>query len=94
MNIKSVIVCSIFYFGVIYFYVYRYEFPFTLRAVSSGGQTCALCPWTKFCRGCALPCGAQLVKDVYQRQENAVGNPTLPTNYTIGNFSRMSSGLQ
>lgn len=33
-----------------------YEFPFTLRAVSDGGRFCALCPWSKFCRGCEIPC--------------------------------------
>lgn len=33
-----------------------YEFPFILRAVSEGGRVCALCPWSKFCRGCEIPC--------------------------------------
>ncbi|XP_076255455.1 ubiquitin specific protease 32 isoform X3 [Rhynchophorus ferrugineus] len=33
-----------------------YEFPFTLKAVLTGGQICAICHWTKFCRGCPLPC--------------------------------------
>ncbi|XP_055677370.1 ubiquitin carboxyl-terminal hydrolase 32 isoform X2 [Lutzomyia longipalpis] len=33
-----------------------YEFPFTLRAVASGGRICALCPWFRFCRGCEIPC--------------------------------------
>lgn len=33
-----------------------YEFPFTLRAVTEGGRVCALCPWSKFCRGCEIPC--------------------------------------
>ncbi|XP_019769567.1 ubiquitin carboxyl-terminal hydrolase 32-like isoform X1 [Dendroctonus ponderosae] len=33
-----------------------YEFPFTLKAVLAGGQICAICHWTKFCRGCPLPC--------------------------------------
>lgn len=33
-----------------------YEFPFILRAVSEGGRLCALCPWSKFCRGCEIPC--------------------------------------
>ncbi|XP_025837544.1 ubiquitin carboxyl-terminal hydrolase 32 isoform X2 [Agrilus planipennis] len=31
-----------------------YEFPFTLKAVLQGGQICALCPWTQFCRGCVI----------------------------------------
>jgi hypothetical protein len=33
-----------------------YEFPFTLKAVLQGGQICAICHWTQFCRGCTLPC--------------------------------------
>ncbi|XP_053661152.1 ubiquitin carboxyl-terminal hydrolase 32 [Anopheles marshallii] len=33
-----------------------YDFPFTLRAVGSGGRMCALCPWSRFCRGCEIPC--------------------------------------
>lgn len=33
-----------------------YEFPFTLRAVTEGGRVCALCSWSKFCRGCEIPC--------------------------------------
>uniref|UniRef100_A0A182JE81 ubiquitinyl hydrolase 1 n=1 Tax=Anopheles atroparvus TaxID=41427 RepID=A0A182JE81_ANOAO len=33
-----------------------YDFPFTLRAVASGGRVCALCPWSRFCRGCEIPC--------------------------------------
>lgn len=33
-----------------------YEFPFILRAVSEGGRICALCSWSKFCRGCEIPC--------------------------------------
>lgn len=33
-----------------------YEFPFILRAISEGGRLCALCPWSKFCRGCEIPC--------------------------------------
>ncbi|XP_062555918.1 ubiquitin carboxyl-terminal hydrolase 32 isoform X2 [Armigeres subalbatus] len=33
-----------------------YDFPFILRAVASGGRICALCPWSRFCRGCEIPC--------------------------------------
>ncbi|XP_066148846.1 ubiquitin carboxyl-terminal hydrolase 32 isoform X1 [Euwallacea fornicatus] len=33
-----------------------YEFPFTLKTVLAGGQICAICHWTNFCRGCPLPC--------------------------------------
>lgn len=38
-----------------------YEFPFTLKAVLAGGQICAICHWTKFCRGCPLPCSDELL---------------------------------
>ncbi|XP_056633766.1 ubiquitin carboxyl-terminal hydrolase 32 isoform X1 [Diorhabda sublineata] len=38
-----------------------YEFPFTLKAVLQGGQICALCHWTQFCRGCIIPCSEELV---------------------------------
>ncbi|KYB26971.1 ubiquitin carboxyl-terminal hydrolase 32 isoform X2 [Tribolium castaneum] len=40
-----------------------YEFPFTLKAVLQGGQICAICHWTQFCRGCTLPCSNDLVVD-------------------------------
>ncbi|CAG9815061.1 unnamed protein product [Phaedon cochleariae] len=40
-----------------------YEFPFTLKAVLQGGQICAICHWTRFCRGCAIPCTDDLVVD-------------------------------
>lgn len=33
-----------------------YDFPFTCRAVTRNGLTCALCPWSQFCRGCEIPC--------------------------------------
>lgn len=33
-----------------------YDFPFTLKAVADGGRVCCLCPWSKFCRGCEIPC--------------------------------------
>ncbi|XP_063924982.1 ubiquitin carboxyl-terminal hydrolase 32 isoform X2 [Zophobas morio] len=38
-----------------------YEFPFTLKAVLQGGQICAICHWTQFCRGCTLPCSDELL---------------------------------
>ncbi|KAL4719285.1 hypothetical protein ACJJTC_005158, partial [Scirpophaga incertulas] len=31
-----------------------YEFPFTLRVVGASGVWCAVCPWLRLCRGCAL----------------------------------------
>lgn len=33
-----------------------YDFPFTLSVTKENGQTCALCSWEKFCRGCNIPC--------------------------------------
>lgn len=33
-----------------------YAFPFTLKTILQGGQICALCHWTEFCRGCTIPC--------------------------------------
>ncbi|KAK6636372.1 hypothetical protein RUM43_010032 [Polyplax serrata] len=33
-----------------------YEFPFTLKAVSSDGMVCSICPWYRFCRGCRIQC--------------------------------------
>ncbi|KAF5303286.1 hypothetical protein FQA39_LY10025 [Lamprigera yunnana] len=41
-----------------------YEFPFTLKAVLQGGQICALCHWSQFCRGCTLPCSDKLLFDI------------------------------
>ncbi|XP_058975366.1 ubiquitin carboxyl-terminal hydrolase 32 isoform X3 [Musca domestica] len=38
-----------------------YDFPFSLRAVKSDGLTCALCPWSNFCRGCEIPCNNEYV---------------------------------
>jgi hypothetical protein len=29
-----------------------------LKAVRPGGAWCALCPWSRLCRGCAVPCHA------------------------------------
>ncbi|KAJ8982581.1 hypothetical protein NQ317_005052 [Molorchus minor] len=40
-----------------------YAFPFTLKAVLQGGQICALCHWTQFCRGCTLPCSDDYLID-------------------------------
>ena len=35
-----------------------YEYPFVLKAVTSGGAWCAWCPWHRMCRGCPLPTSA------------------------------------
>lgn len=47
-----------------------YEFPFTLRAVLKGGQICALCHWTQFCRGCQIPCSDDLVFEFCKGGQN------------------------
>uniref|UniRef100_A0A3B4B8A3 ubiquitinyl hydrolase 1 n=1 Tax=Periophthalmus magnuspinnatus TaxID=409849 RepID=A0A3B4B8A3_9GOBI len=33
-----------------------YQYPFTLRVVGKGGNSCAWCPWYRFCRGCTIDC--------------------------------------
>ncbi|XP_063059044.1 ubiquitin carboxyl-terminal hydrolase 32-like [Engraulis encrasicolus] len=33
-----------------------YQYPFTLRVVQKDGNSCAWCPWYRFCRGCAIEC--------------------------------------
>ncbi|XP_031728294.1 ubiquitin carboxyl-terminal hydrolase 32 isoform X4 [Anarrhichthys ocellatus] len=33
-----------------------YQYPFTLRVVGQDGNSCAWCPWYRFCRGCAIEC--------------------------------------
>ncbi|XP_076876132.1 ubiquitin carboxyl-terminal hydrolase 32-like [Brachyhypopomus gauderio] len=38
-----------------------YQYPFTLRAVQGDGNSCAWCPWYRFCRGCAIECSEDRV---------------------------------
>ncbi|MEE6469535.1 hypothetical protein FKM82_008661 [Ascaphus truei] len=33
-----------------------YQYPFTLRVVQKDGNSCASCPWYRFCRGCKIDC--------------------------------------
>ncbi|XP_012868534.1 PREDICTED: ubiquitin carboxyl-terminal hydrolase 32 [Dipodomys ordii] len=33
-----------------------YQYPFTLRVVQKDGNSCAWCPWYRFCRGCKIAC--------------------------------------
>ncbi|XP_063060913.1 ubiquitin carboxyl-terminal hydrolase 32 isoform X2 [Engraulis encrasicolus] len=33
-----------------------YQYPFTLRVVAKDGNSCAWCPWYRFCRGCMVDC--------------------------------------
>ncbi|KAF5294350.1 hypothetical protein FQR65_LT10803 [Abscondita terminalis] len=49
-----------------------YEFPFTLKAVMQGGQICALCHWSQFCRGCTLPCSDDLLFNVCKLGQHAM----------------------
>uniref|UniRef100_A0A3Q4MGY5 ubiquitinyl hydrolase 1 n=1 Tax=Neolamprologus brichardi TaxID=32507 RepID=A0A3Q4MGY5_NEOBR len=32
------------------------DYPFTLRVVGKDGNSCAWCPWYRFCRGCTIEC--------------------------------------
>uniref|UniRef100_A0A4W3JWA4 Ubiquitin carboxyl-terminal hydrolase 32 n=1 Tax=Callorhinchus milii TaxID=7868 RepID=A0A4W3JWA4_CALMI len=36
-----------------------YQYPFTLRVVNKDGNTCAWCPWYRFCRGCKVDCNEE-----------------------------------
>lgn len=49
-----------------------YEFPFTLKAVLQGGQICAICHWTQFCRGCDLPCDDNCIFDICRGAQNSM----------------------
>ncbi|XP_008306895.1 ubiquitin carboxyl-terminal hydrolase 32 isoform X3 [Cynoglossus semilaevis] len=44
-----------------------YQYPFTLRVVSKDGNSCAWCPWYRFCRGCTIDCtdDRALVENAY-----------------------------
>uniref|UniRef100_A0A8C3SYV0 ubiquitinyl hydrolase 1 n=1 Tax=Chelydra serpentina TaxID=8475 RepID=A0A8C3SYV0_CHESE len=33
-----------------------YQYPFILRVVQKDGNSCAWCPWYRFCRGCKIEC--------------------------------------
>ncbi|XP_069471171.1 ubiquitin carboxyl-terminal hydrolase 32 isoform X2 [Ambystoma mexicanum] len=37
-----------------------YQYPFTLRVVQKDGNSCAWCPWYRFCRGCKIDCAEDL----------------------------------
>ncbi|KAG9352031.1 hypothetical protein JZ751_023282 [Albula glossodonta] len=37
-----------------------YQYPFTLRVVQKDGNSCAWCPWYRFCRGCTVECNEDL----------------------------------
>ncbi|CAH1110200.1 unnamed protein product [Psylliodes chrysocephalus] len=47
-----------------------YEFPFSLKAVLQGGQICAICHWTQFCRGCLIPLSDELLVSICRTSLN------------------------
>ncbi|KAH8405303.1 hypothetical protein KR222_004086 [Zaprionus bogoriensis] len=56
-----------------------YDFPFTLRAVKADGLTCAICPWSSFCRGCEIRCNNEYVLQGALPPINAMtNNPATP----------------
>ncbi|XP_053671807.1 ubiquitin carboxyl-terminal hydrolase 32 [Anopheles nili] len=56
-----------------------YDFPFTLRAVASGGRMCALCPWSRFCRGCEIPCNDEpLLQGLICPAPSSLSNTSTP----------------
>ncbi|XP_016852445.2 ubiquitin carboxyl-terminal hydrolase 32 isoform X1 [Anolis carolinensis] len=36
-----------------------YQYPFTLRVVQKDGNSCAWCPWYRFCHGCKIDCSEE-----------------------------------
>ncbi|KAJ6625438.1 Ubiquitin carboxyl-terminal hydrolase 32, partial [Pseudolycoriella hygida] len=72
-----------------------YEFPFTLRAVSDGGRVCALCPWSRFCRGCQIPCNDEpLLKGYLSSAESSNSStPKLSTRDAFPGISRQISEI-
>ncbi|XP_017134812.1 ubiquitin carboxyl-terminal hydrolase 32 isoform X1 [Drosophila miranda] len=56
-----------------------YDFPFTLRAVKADGLTCAICPWSSFCRGCEIRCNNEYVLQGALPPINAVAASNTPT---------------
>ncbi|KAJ7995851.1 hypothetical protein DPEC_G00231010 [Dallia pectoralis] len=49
-----------------------YQYPFTLRVVQKDGNSCAWCPWYRFCRGCTVECNDDMA---------AVGNSFLAVDW-------------
>lgn len=72
---------TILNFASIYFHSddsLGYEFPFILRAVSEGGRICALCPWSKFCRGCEIPCNdCPLLQGMLTHSSKSINQPRI-----------------
>ncbi|XP_017843639.1 ubiquitin carboxyl-terminal hydrolase 32 isoform X1 [Drosophila busckii] len=54
-----------------------YDFPFTLRAVKADGLTCAICPWSSFCRGCEIRCNNDYVLQGALPPINAATTPQM-----------------
>ncbi|XP_037024901.1 ubiquitin carboxyl-terminal hydrolase 32 isoform X4 [Bradysia coprophila] len=72
-----------------------YEFPFTLRAVGESGRVCALCPWSRFCRGCLIPCNDEpLLKGYLSSAESSNSStPQLSTRDTFPAMHRQNSDI-
>ncbi|XP_039429605.1 ubiquitin carboxyl-terminal hydrolase 32 isoform X3 [Culex pipiens pallens] len=72
-----------------------YDFPFTLRAVASGGRICALCPWSRFCRGCEIPCNDEpLLQGLIYSGHSSSNNstPNLSSREQTPTFRRKTYG--
>ncbi|XP_055640764.1 ubiquitin carboxyl-terminal hydrolase 32 isoform X2 [Toxorhynchites rutilus septentrionalis] len=72
-----------------------YDFPFTLRAVASGGRVCALCPWSRFCRGCEIRCNDELLFQglIYSRLSSSNSStPNLSSREQTPTFRRKTYG--
>lgn len=65
-----------------------YEFPFTLRVVGEGGQMCAICQWSKFCRGCEIPCDDKPI--LYGILQPAYNRTSLPIEQKIQEHDQIS----
>ncbi|EDV97503.1 ubiquitin carboxyl-terminal hydrolase 32 isoform X2 [Drosophila grimshawi] len=59
-----------------------YDFPFTLRAVKADGLTCAICPWSSFCRGCEIRCNNDYVLQGALPPINSVAGSNTTTPFT------------
>ncbi|KAM7355200.1 ubiquitin specific protease 32 isoform 3-T3 [Cochliomyia hominivorax] len=72
-----------------------YDFPFSLRAVKSDGLTCALCPWSNFCRGCEIPCNNDYVLqgNLFTSSLNTsnASTPKMMPKYTTGSLPNLEN---
>ncbi|XP_065362386.1 ubiquitin carboxyl-terminal hydrolase 32 isoform X2 [Calliphora vicina] len=72
-----------------------YDFPFSLRAVKNDGLTCALCPWSNFCRGCEIPCNNDYVLqgNLFTSSLNTsnASTPKMMPKYTTGSLPNLEN---